>query len=59
MAFCLAFLSVASRRVPGVDEQMAAECEPALRQDPGVVLQKAKPAPLPAEAALTSLCQVA
>ena len=58
-AFCLAFLSVAARRAPRVDEQMAAECEPVLRREPGVVLHKAKPATLSAEAALASPCQVA
>ena len=43
-AFCLAFLSVAARPAPRMEEQMAAGCEAALRQEPGVVLEKAKTA---------------
>jgi hypothetical protein len=42
MALCLAFLSVAARRVPRMDEQMAAGGEAAMRQQMAVVLGKAK-----------------
>ena len=58
-ACCLAFLSVAARPAPQMDEQLAAGCEPGLRPEPGVMLEKMKTASSPAEAALPSPCQVA
>jgi len=42
MALCLAFLSVAARRVPHMDEEMAAGGEAAMRQETAVALGKAK-----------------
>ena len=42
MALCLAFLGAAARRVPRLDEQMAAGAEAALGQQTAVELGKAK-----------------
>jgi len=42
IVICLALLSVAARRVPRMDEQMAAGYEPALQQAGAVALRKAK-----------------
>jgi hypothetical protein len=47
MALCLAFLSVAARRVPRMEEQMAAGGELALRQATAVALGQAKTAYYP------------
>ena len=58
-AFCLAFLRVAARPVPRMDEQMAGGREPASRPEPGVALEKVNTASPPAEAALPSTCQAA
>ena len=44
MALCLAFLSVASRQMPRMDEQMAAEDEPALGSETEIALGQAKTA---------------
>ena len=57
--FCLAFLSVAVRPVPSLDEQMASGSEPALTQELGVVLQDVKAASVSAQAAFPSPCQTA
>ena len=44
MILCLAFLRVVARQVPRMDEQMTAGCEPDLRPQRAVVLEKAKTA---------------
>ena len=40
LAFCLALFGIVARRTPRIDEQMAAECEPALGQAAAFVLEK-------------------
>jgi hypothetical protein len=59
VAFCLAFLCVASRPVPRMDAQMAPVCESALAQHPGVVLESVRTATPRVDASLPSPCHAA
>jgi len=54
LSLCLAFLSVAARQMPRLDEQMAAGCELAVRQETAVALGKAKTAYPPSWSKLPS-----
>jgi len=59
LAFVLALLGAAARPVPRTDEQVALAPEPAPVPMSGVVAERVKTQPPPAEAALASPCQVA
>jgi len=54
IALCLAFLSVAARQAPRMDEQMAAGCDPVLRRETAVALGNAKTAYPPSWSELPS-----